>query len=832
MVRLNATLTLCNLTLDLSFRPAAEVRHTHSLFLDVEAGGRLQYTNTTFRLEPRTFKEVLSELERQGGRKLARGGAAWIEFLSTGREEFRNVTILSWTATTREPTVAHRMAELADLMNFDKAESEGNTPVDLVFEANFTFSACILDKYNSGESFDVRRPLTMRGASAMSGELWMTRPPRPPTGNASSPILQLQDPLRLVGLNFQHNDSSSGPLCTDDDCLEHPEELMARVFQQQGLMNFSTVEPGCRLVVKDALLMYSGDLLETIAKLLLFTRNNIQSGSNLTQELQSKFELLEPVNIDNSTLRLDRFMGNGLCMQNATLTSRPTVIENNLVPLCTRMGRSWNAVAVAVAGLGVVVVYMVASVLVCVGWIHSRRRHRGVDMLAGQQRQPLATGASTIEGDIEMQEQQQPRLKEADLTELIVQHRREIADETITMDDLIGSGGYGRVYRGTWKGVAVAIKTVVFRDDHNKQRQRAIHEVAISTGVVHENVVQTYTYYIKRLEASECRKHSEQGRMRPSDRVVADTGAVWKLYIVQELCDLGSLKQSIDDGLFWNQSKGLPDLGAVVKIALDTARGMAHLHQHNIVHGDLSAKNVLLKKNLREGESGMSTAKIADFGLSVKLDGGQDCISNGKVGTHSYMAPELKEKGTLSKNADIYSFGVVMWELYHSKSLEYPFGHFPKICPLPFSGLCRMCTCHSPQDRPHFNLIVLVLSKLHQNLLDGQYNDIDGGPQANEEILKGPSHIRFHEVLKLILEQVGIPEDKPEVREFLEVQATPYPVDSSLEPVTTRPAAGARASVVVSGASNELRRHSHTTANSEGLSILNLSDTATDGSHK
>ena len=61
------------------------------------------------------------------------------------------------------------------------------------------------------------------------------------------------------------------------------------------------------------------------------------------------------------------------------------------------------------------------------------------------------------------------------------------------------------------------------------------------------------------------------------------------------------------------------------------------------------------------------TAKIADFGLSVYMQEGQSHMSNTKRGTPFYTAPEVHYAGNLTKAADLYSYGVVLWEMYHSK---------------------------------------------------------------------------------------------------------------------------------------------------------------------
>jgi len=95
-------------------------------------------------------------------------------------------------------------------------------------------------------------------------------------------------------------------------------------------------------------------------------------------------------------------------------------------------------------------------------------------------------------------------------------------------------------------------------------------------------------------------------------------------------------------------------------LALDVARGLHYLHAHGMVHGDLKARNVLVRDDGR--------LIIADFGLSQLVQSGTAGVAApcaaGVVGTPSTMAPEVIAGGTYTKAADAYSFGVILWEIY------------------------------------------------------------------------------------------------------------------------------------------------------------------------
>uniref|UniRef100_A0A8C6MNJ1 receptor protein serine/threonine kinase n=1 Tax=Moschus moschiferus TaxID=68415 RepID=A0A8C6MNJ1_MOSMO len=143
-----------------------------------------------------------------------------------------------------------------------------------------------------------------------------------------------------------------------------------------------------------------------------------------------------------------------------------------------------------------------------------------------------------------------------------------------------------------------------------------------------------------------------------------DNGTWTQLWLVSEYHEQGSLYDYLN--------RNIVTVAGMIKLALSIASGLAHLHMEivgtqgkpAIAHRDIKSKNILVKK--------CETCAIADLGLAVKHDSILNTIDipqNPKVGTKRYMAPEMLDD-TINvnifesfKRADIYSVGLVYWEI-------------------------------------------------------------------------------------------------------------------------------------------------------------------------
>lgn len=178
----------------------------------------------------------------------------------------------------------------------------------------------------------------------------------------------------------------------------------------------------------------------------------------------------------------------------------------------------------------------------------------------------------------------------------------------------------------------------------------------------------------------------------------------------------GSLRDVLDRSLDLKWSLRL-------KLAKDAAKGMDYLHKRKIIHRDLKSQNLLVDKTW--------TCKVADFGISTVKEAKTRTMTC--IGTPTYMAPEVLGKAKYSEKADIFSFGILLVEIYTGK-VPYTgssFAHLNqaqlmfKICtenarpeisnfPEALRELINDCWNMNPKLRPSFAEIVVRLRRLKQ----------------------------------------------------------------------------------------------------------------------
>ncbi len=300
--------------------------------------------------------------------------------------------------------------------------------------------------------------------------------------------------------------------------------------------------------------------------------------------------------------------------------------------------------------------------------------------------------------------------------------------------DKIGSGSYGEVYRGWWQGkYSVAVKELT--GTLTTEAEKDLHREA---GIMaHMAKVSTEPYPTVRLFGIAVEKPSYA--------------------LVMEYVPNGTLFDLLQ---LHNETKLPWDL--YYQLAADIAEGIALLHCQNILHRDLRSHNVLL--NINEGRL---RAKLSDFGLSTVKSSIRTYSTvtrkTENVGARAWMAPELhKRGGQPSPASDVYSFGMVLWELLtHAIPFADAQGDtslisdwvtkgeteaIPRNCPPQLAELVKKCWVLKPEDRILMGDIQKKLTELlRMHPLSSETQAIIETLKKNQEEREAKWNVHWHE---------------------------------------------------------------------------------------
>ncbi|KAK2385297.1 Serine/threonine-protein kinase sty13 [Trifolium repens] len=255
----------------------------------------------------------------------------------------------------------------------------------------------------------------------------------------------------------------------------------------------------------------------------------------------------------------------------------------------------------------------------------------------------------------------------------------------LNMGEAFAQGAFGKLYRGTYNGEDVAIK-ILERPENDISKaqlmeQQFQQEVMMLATLKHPNIVRFI---------GACRKPM-----------------VW--CIVTEYAKGGSVRQFLTK----RQNRTVP-LKLAIKQALDVARGMAYVHGLGLIHRDLKSDNLLI--------FGDKSIKIADFGVArieVQTEG-----MTPETGTYRWMAPEMIQHRPYTQKVDVYSFGIVLWELItgmlpfqNMTAVQAAFAVvnrnvrpiLPNDCLPVLREIMTRCWDPNPDVRPPFTEIVAML---------------------------------------------------------------------------------------------------------------------------
>ncbi|CAI9086912.1 OLC1v1020840C1 [Oldenlandia corymbosa var. corymbosa] len=257
------------------------------------------------------------------------------------------------------------------------------------------------------------------------------------------------------------------------------------------------------------------------------------------------------------------------------------------------------------------------------------------------------------------------------------------------------SGAHSRIYRGIYKQRAVAVKMVRIpthkEEVRAKLEQQFRSEVALLSRLYHPNIVQFI---------AACKKPP--------------------VYcIIMEYMSQGTLRMYLNKKEPYSLS-----IETILRLALDISRGMEYLHSQGVIHRDLKSSNLLLNDEMR--------VKVADFGTSCLET--QSRETKGNMGTYRWMAPEMIKEKAYSRKVDVYSFGIVLWEL---TTALLPFQGMTPVqaafavaeknerppmaasCQPALAHLIKRCWSANPNKRPDFKDIVTALEKYDECVKEG-----------------------------------------------------------------------------------------------------------------
>uniref|UniRef100_A0A6B2L2R1 non-specific serine/threonine protein kinase n=1 Tax=Arcella intermedia TaxID=1963864 RepID=A0A6B2L2R1_9EUKA len=308
--------------------------------------------------------------------------------------------------------------------------------------------------------------------------------------------------------------------------------------------------------------------------------------------------------------------------------------------------------------------------------------------------------------------------------------------------NFIEKGAFGSVYRGKCRGKDVAIK-ILHKPITDQETLIAFkQEVSIMSTIFHPNIC---------LFMGAC---TQPGRF----------------FIVQEYMPGGDVEK-----LLRNPHVSMT-LYRRMQMAYDAALGVNWLHCSNpaFIHRDLKSSNLLVDDN--------GKVKVCDFGLAQVKPNAANLIDEDHArGTPLWMAPEVMQFKEFNEKADVYSFGIVLWELLTRKE---PFSHhkvyskfrkavcekyerpeIPEDTVPSLARLIKQCWAPDPKVRPSFKEIITHLEHI---LVDVAVSDEIGRTLWKEYFL-GQERVEWGEFVKALVATLGLKINDPQFKDTLEI---------------------------------------------------------------
>ncbi|MFT7809925.1 tyrosine-protein kinase ITK/TSK [Arapaima gigas] len=251
----------------------------------------------------------------------------------------------------------------------------------------------------------------------------------------------------------------------------------------------------------------------------------------------------------------------------------------------------------------------------------------------------------------------------------------EVDPTELTLAEEVGSGQFGVVMLGYWRQVKVAVKMV---REGAMSEEEFKEEARVMTRLSHTKLVQLYGV---------CTQQAP-------------------MYLLFEFMEHGCLTD------YLRSKKGTLSRETLLGMCLDVCEGMAYLESTNFIHRDLAARNCLVSEN--------QVVKVSDFGMTRFVLDDQYISSFGSKFPVKWSAPEVIKYSKFSSKSDVWSFGVLMWEVYNEGRMPYENrtnGEVveeiaaglrllkPRLAPEMVYQLMEWSWKEKPEDRPSFALL-------------------------------------------------------------------------------------------------------------------------------
>jgi len=256
----------------------------------------------------------------------------------------------------------------------------------------------------------------------------------------------------------------------------------------------------------------------------------------------------------------------------------------------------------------------------------------------------------------------------------------------LILHQVVGTGAFATVFKCVYRTQTVALKKLTKGNGHPVEKMlKDFHsEAMMMSRLNHPNIV-----------------------------ALLGTTKV-PLGLLMEFCPRGTLFSLVADThvpLDWPTKK---------RMAIEIAQGIQYLHMQSIIHRDLKSLNLLITDTL--------SVKVTDFGISRFKANTASEIMTGQAGTYHWMAPEVINSEFYSEKADVYSYAIILWEIY-TRGVPYDGmqpvqviaavvhrGERPRIplhCPEPLAQLMKQCWHVVQTNRPSFTTILEELHRMN-----------------------------------------------------------------------------------------------------------------------